>query len=370
MILTTSILFYYKKEVFSMYPRVLINLKEIEENARKVVQMAEKRGIEIVGVTKVTLGDPRFAEALKRAGIKILGESRLKNVLRMKKAGIEGPFMLLRLPMMSELVEDVKHFDYIMVSDPKVARMVEELSKETGRNVKIIYMIDVGDLREGVWYEKAVEEISQCNPSSISGIGTNFGCYGGIIPTKEKFEMLLSIKEKLEKEHGFNIEIVSGGNTPTLLALESGEIPEGVNQLRIGEAIALGRDITNNRVIDWLSQDTFIVEAEVIEVKEKPSIPVGRRGLDVFGRKVEFVDRGIRRRAICALGEQDIDSRGLIPVDKGVEVLHASSDHIVLDVTEYGDVKVGDVFRFRMTYSCLLKAMTSPFVEKRYEPSI
>lgn len=42
MILTTSILFYYKKEVFSMYPRVLINLKEIEENARKVVQMAEK----------------------------------------------------------------------------------------------------------------------------------------------------------------------------------------------------------------------------------------------------------------------------------------------------------------------------------------
>lgn len=190
--------------------------------------------------------------------------------------------MLLRLPMMSELVEDVKHFDYIMVSDPKVARMVEELSKETGRNVKIIYMIDVGDLREGVWYEKAVEEISQCNPSSISGIGTNFGCYGGIIPTKEKFEMLLSIKEKLEKEHGFNIEIVSGGNTPTLLALESGEIPEGVNQLRIGEAIALGRDITNNRVIDWLSQDTFIVEAEVIEVKEKPSIPVGRRGLDVL----------------------------------------------------------------------------------------
>ncbi|WP_038051014.1 MULTISPECIES: lysine racemase [unclassified Thermotoga] len=353
-----------------VYPRLLINLKEIEENARKVVEMASRRGIEIVGVTKVTLGDPRFAETLRKAGIGILGESRIKNVLRMKKAGIEGPFMLLRLPMMSELVEDVKHFDYIMVSDPDVAKKVDELSREMKRNVKIIYMIDVGDLREGVWFGKAVEEIAQCKGANVVGIGTNFGCYGGIIPTREKFEILLDIKEKLEKNHGFNIEIVSGGNTPALYALENGEIPEGINQLRIGEAIVLGRDITNNRVIDWLSQNTFLIEAEVIEVKEKPSVPLGKRGLDVFGRKVDFVDRGIRKRAICALGEQDIDSRGLIPVDKGVEVLHASSDHIVLDVTDFGDVKVGDVFRFRMTYSCLLKAMTSPFVEKVYEPSI
>ncbi|PLV60298.1 lysine racemase [Thermotoga sp. KOL6] len=352
-----------------MYPRVLINLKEIEKNARKVVEMAGAKGIEVVGVTKVTLGDPRFAETLRKAGIKILGESRIKNVLRMKKAGIDGPFMLLRLPMMSELVEDVKHFDYIMVSDPQVAKKVDEIAKEMKRDVKLIYMIDVGDLREGVWFERAVEEIAQCKGLNIAGVGTNFGCYGGIIPTREKFEVLLDVKEKLEKEYGFNIEIVSGGNTPTLYALERNEIPEGINQLRIGEAIVLGRDITNDRVIEWLSQDTFIIEAEVIEVKEKPSVPVGKRGLDVFGRRVEFVDKGIRKRAICALGEQDIDSRGLIPMNEGIEVLHASSDHIVLDVTEIGDVKIGDVFRFRMTYSCLLKAMTSPFVEKIYEPS-
>ena len=350
-----------------MFPRLLINLDEVEQNARKVLDLSKKNGVELVGVTKVTLGDPLIAEAMKRAGVEIIGESRVKNVERMLKAGIKGPFMLLRVPMPSEFRKVVELFDYVLVSDPKVVNGLQELADELGKELKMIYMVDVGDLREGVWFERAVEEISQCKRCNVVGIGTNFGCYAGVIPSSKHMEILLDIKEQLERNHSMRIEYVSAGNTSAILMMERGELPQGINQYRVGEAIVLGTDVTNGRVIEWLSQDTFVLEAEVIEVKEKPSVPFGERGFDAFGRRVEFEDRGIRVRAICAVGEQDVDYRGLKPVEEGVEVLHASSDHLVLDVTDAKrNVSLGDTIRFRMNYSCLLRAMTSPFVEKVY----
>ena len=70
----------------------------------------------------------------------------------------------------------------------------------------------------------------------------------------------------------------------------------------------------------------------MIECKLKPSMPTGEIAQDAFGNRPTFVDRGERRRAICALGRQDAPPEGLRPVDPRVEMLGASSDHLILDV--------------------------------------
>jgi predicted amino acid racemase len=66
-------------------------------------------------------------------------------------------------------------------------------------------------------------------------------------------------------------------------------------------------------------------------------------------------------RALLALGEQDADPAGLrCP---GISIEGASSDHLVVSGAVSG-LAVGDEQRFQLSYSSLLRAMTSPFVSR------
>lgn len=355
----------------SGFPRLYINLSKIKTNALRLLELLSKFEIELVAVTKVTLGDPRVAKALKEVGVQIIGESRIQNVERLISSGVSGPFMMLRIPQPSELDRIVELCDYVLVSELEVVKTIEQLCKEKKRRVKLIYMVDVGDLREGVWYENAVEEVieavSICDWAEVCGVGTNLGCYGGVLPSEENMKMLITIRDEVERATKKTLPVVSGGNTSAIKLVEAGRLPHGVNQFRVGEAIYLGTDVTNNREIDWLEKDAFVLEAEVIEVKTKPSVPVGETGFDAFGRKPNFVDRGRRKRAILALGEQDTVPSQLRPLDEKASVIHASSDHTIVDITDVErPIHVGDTVKFRLGYAALLRAMTCPHVEKIY----
>ena len=97
----------------------------------------------------------------------------------------------------------------------------------------------------------------------------------------------------------------------------------------------------------------------------KPSRPIGQSGYDAFGNQPVFVDEGDRLRAIANIGREDVLIEGLTPIDKGVRVLGASSDHLLLDVTDADPpLAVGDRVAFRMSYGAMLAAMTSEYVEK------
>ena len=110
------------------------------------------------------------------------------------------------------------------------------------------------------------------------------------------------------------------------------------------------------------------IEAEIIEIKDKPSLPYGETGYDAFGRKHEFINNGIRKKAILAIGEQDVISSGMTPLDKNIKVLHSSSDHTIIDVTDCeNNYCIGDIIGFRLSYGALLRASTSPYVEKIYK---
>lgn len=153
-----------------------------------------------------------------------------------------------------------------------------------------------------------------------------------------------------------------------MLLLENNKIPTEINQLRIGEGILLGTDTTNSRIIPWLHQDAFCLRAEVIEVKEKPSMPKGKIGKDAFGNTPMFVDEGVRKRAIVALGKQDVQIEGVFSLEKSAKILGASSDHTIVDITDVeGEINVGDEIIFGLTYPGLLSVSDSRYVEKRFK---
>jgi len=113
--------------------------------------------------------------------------------------------------------------------------------------------------------------------------------------------------------------------------------------------------------------DAFVLKAEIVELKKKPSLPIGEVGVDAFGQKPYYEDRGIMDRAIIAIGKQDTALDSMEPIDSRLEIMGGSSDHIIVDVTKAeGDYKVGDIIEFTLSYGGLLKCMTSKYVEKTY----
>ena len=69
-------------------PRVEIDLGKIQANARCLVRRLGDRGVSVTGVTKAVCGHPDVAGAMLDGGVVGLADARIKNVVRMRSAGI------------------------------------------------------------------------------------------------------------------------------------------------------------------------------------------------------------------------------------------------------------------------------------------
>ena len=114
-----------------------------------------------------------------------------------------------------------------------------------------------------------------------------------------------------KKKLGIQVKVLSGGNSSIWNMLDSGELPEDINQVRMGEAIFLGHETAGYTKIKGAYQNCFILEAETIEVKARNSTPY---------------------RIILALGLQDVLLRDLEICDKRLKSRSQSSDHTMMDI--------------------------------------
>jgi len=351
------------------YPALKVNLAKLESNTRLLVEKCAARGINVSAVTKVFCGMPEIAVAMVKGGASYLADSRIENLKKLRVFNI--PKMLLRIPMLSQVEEVIEYADISLNSEYKVIKALSDEAVKKGKVHQIILMVDLGDLREGVWVDDVmdyVDKITKLEGIKLIGIGTNLTCYGAVIPNEENLSKLVEIANNIEKKYNIKLSIVSGGNSSSIYLVEKGTIPKGINNLRLGESIVLGNETAYGERIDGTYNDCFTLCAEIIELKEKPSVPIGEIGVDAFGNKPTFVDRGIRKRAILAIGKQDVRIDGLIPMDEDIIILGASSDHMIVDVTDCKkDYDIGDIIEFRMDYGALLSVATSDYVKKIIE---
>ena len=351
-----------------LYPRIEISLQKIGENAGLLLRYCRRTGINPCAVTKAVCGDVGVAEMLVDAGFTQLADSRLENIRKLRtRFGDRIETLMLRLPSPSQCEQVARECDYSLNSEPAVLERLSAGAGSLGKEHRVILMIDLGDLREGLpphELEAVQERVEGLPHLRFAGLGTNLTCYGGVIPTVQNLSLLVDLKREWEQRGG-PLEIVSGGNSSSLRMVLEESIPAGVNHLRLGESILLGRETAFRNLIPGTHPDAFVIKAEVVELKEKPSVPVGTISRDAFGAKPSFADRGVHRRAILAVGRQDIDL-SLEPLDPGLEILGGSSDHLLLDASAAGALKVGDIAAFIPGYGALLAAMTSPYVQKVY----
>lgn len=346
-------------------PRIEMNLEKIAHNAKVLKDLYASKGIDIIGVTKVVCGNPYIANVLVRSGISTLADSRIENIRKMRNAGVQAQFLLLRTPALSQAESVVKYSDMSLNTEIAVIKRLSKFSIDYNRSHKIILMVELGDLREGLMpadLDDIVKQVLQLENIELVGIGTNLACFGGIKPDEEKMRNFSSITKGIEEKFGLKLEFVSGGNSANYDWFTSTKDVGRINNLRLGESIYLGCETLNRKPISGLYTDAFTLVSEVIESKIKSSMPYGVIYQDAFGNVPEFQDRGNIRRAILGVGLQDVLVSGLTP-RTAVEILGASSDHIIVDAKDV-DLKVGDELEFDLNYGALLSAMTSQYVNK------
>lgn len=348
------------------YPQLEVDLSILRSNARQVITRCQQQGIRVCGVVKGVDGLPEVARAMHLCGAEELGTSRLEQVERCRAAGVGGPWLLIRIPGLSELPDVVRLCETSLQSERVTLDALEEECVLQGKTHRVIVMADLGDLREGFWDKDEMVDVCvhverELPHVELAGVGVNLTCYGSTKPTPEKMQALLDIAARIEKRIGRKLEIISGGATSSYTLVHWGTMPAGINHLRIGENILLGKDLQVNwgiQDMDYLRMDGFTLRAEVVEVREKPTYPIGEFAIDAFGRKPVYVDRGIRRRAILALGRADVgELESLIPREAGLTVIGGSSDHCIVDVEDCPRrLEVGDIVEFSLCYSHLLYA--------------
>ncbi len=351
-------------------PRIEIDLTAVEHNSHELVKRLHKRGIEVTGVTKATLGSPEIARAMMRGGIKRLGDSRLENIEALRDAGIRVPIVLLRSPAPDWAERTVASATHSLVSDLDTVTALSVAAGKRAHTHGIILMVELGDLREGLMMADVLDAariISRTRHVVLAGIGTNLACRSGVVPGDDQMQQLSGLATTIGSKFWIPAPIITGGNSANLgWALGSGRVG-AVNDLRLGESILLGLDPLTRTPITGLRRDAFAVVAPVIESMEKPSSPWGVRAEAAFGAPDKRRERGTIVQTIVALGRQDVDPDGLVP-PVGYTILSASSDHLVLETPTR--LPMGTEVKFGMNYSALMRAMTSPFVVERLLTSV
>jgi predicted amino acid racemase len=327
-------------------PRLRIDLEKIAHNTRRTLEISRLHGIEVMGVTKGAAGMPAVARAMLAGGIKALADSRLDNIARMRAAGIQTHMTLLRSPGPSDVGRTVELADASLNSDMEI---VEALSIEARMRRKIhgvILMVDLSTGREGLPPEtiaSACRILCSLPAIQFQGIGAYFHMASGSELQLQGLQNLIRVAEQIAVELGQPPAMLSAGSSNIFrtLAVEGHPNP-GINHLRIGTAILLGFSSSLNPItIDGFERDTFRLQVEVIEVKaQKPG------------------------EAILALGKLDTDPRFLFPMNSGVIVQEASSDHLMVRMDP--PPRVGDWVSFRLGYPALSRLMASPYVQVEY----
>lgn len=349
------------------YPCLVVNHEAIRDNARTVSKWCDKHGLMYCAVIKSSNGMLSVAKDYVECGAKMLASSRIEQLKRCKETGLSVPTLMIRVPMLSEADLIVQYADYSLNSELVTLEALNEEAGKASKCHKVVLMADLGDLREGYinhdeLIETALTVENEMENLELAGIGTNLGCYGSVMPDGNNMNTLAELAIRIEEKIGRELEIVSGGASSSFKPVMDGVMPAKVNMLRVGAAMVDGplddvRIFYDVEEFDELRDDAFILRAEIIEKKVKPTHPIGTLGVDAFGKKPVYIDRGNRQRVLLGIGRQDYgDIDDLVPMLEGATVIGASGDHTIVDIEDCSkELAIGGIIEFKLKYTAILR---------------
>ena len=357
--------------------RLTIDLDALHNNIQVIDGWMQDHGADWTLVTKVLCGHSETLDALQTIGIRSMADSRLDNFRAINRVIDDFEAWYLRLPHLTAIPEIVRLTDASLNSEVEIIRELDKEAGNQGKIHRVVVMIELGDLREGVLPGNLIDfykDIFELKNISVIGIGANLGCLSGAVPSVDQLTQLVLYHELLELKFGRRLPLISAGTSATLPLLLNGQVPKKVNHFRIGESVFLGTDLLGGGTLPGLRDDAFTLEAEVVELREKSLVPYGETStLAPFGMEITNDNNvGARGwRAVLTLGALDTEVSGLTPLNPDHIIAGVSSDVLVVNLGEdKGGLKIGDSIKFRPNYAALLRLMASSYIRKEVIPTV
>ncbi len=351
---------------------ITLDVKKLKSNFDYLNTIFKKNGIEWSIVSKLLSGNKIYLTELLKFDIDQICDSRVSNLKEIKSINPKIETIYIKPPAKRSISSVVKYADISMNTEIETIKLLSKEAKKQNKTHKIIIMIELGELREGVLGEDFIdfyESIFKLENIRVVGIGANLSCLYGILPNQDKLIQLSLYEQLIEAKFNKQIPYVSGGSSVTIPLIFQNLLPKGINHFRVGETLFLGTDVYNNIKLKKMHSDVFSLYSEIIELIEKPIVPTGEFGTNVEGESFEFDQTNIGEtsyRAIIDLGLLDVGKDHLELVDKSLKLAGASSDMIVIDLDENKKkYKVGDLVEFKLDYMGVLRIMSSKYIEKK-----
>lgn len=323
-------------------------------------------------VTKLLCGTKDYIKEVLALGIREVHDSRVSNLKAVKEIDKTVQTVYIKPPARRSIKSIVKYADVSMNTELETIGMLSEEAGRQDKKHKVIIMVEMGDLREGVLGDELVsfyEQVFHLPNIEIIGLGTNLNCLHGVMPSQDKLIQLALYKQIIELKFNRKIPWISGGTSVTIPLLLNKQLPPEINHFRVGETLYFGVDLFANETIPGMRDDVFELFAEIIEITEKPMLPVGELAANPQGITLE-IDPDLygktSTRAIVDIGLLDIDPKYLIFDEDDFTLVGSSSDMLVLDLGENPKNRmVGDLISFRLKYMGALGILNSNYIEKK-----
>ena len=361
---------------------LIIHSEKIKDNIRYLSNYFETNNIEWSLITKVFSGDKTFLKTILTKDvikkINSVGDSRLTSLRNLREINPNLRTIYIKPPAETYADEVVEYADISLNTSLSSIKSLNESAKKKNVIHKIIIMVELGELREGVNQEDILEfykSVFNLSNIEVIGIGSNLGCMYGVEPTYDKLLHLSLYKELISAKFNKNLKLVSGGTSITLPLIENNIIPKGINHFRIGEAAFFGISPLEGKRFKKMYTDTFEFYANIIELSEKNIVPNGIISEANIGHTSKYNEDDINKtsyKAILDFGLLDVDKDDLQAIDDKISFVGVTSDMLVIDVgenkTKLGKqkYKVGDKIKFKPNYMGVARLLNSKFIDKSY----
>jgi len=356
---------------------IVLNKSKLKSNFEFLNKLFKEKNIKWAVVSKILCGNKEYLEELLSYNITQICDSRIVNLKMVKQINPNVETIFIRPPAKRAVKKIVQFADISMNTEIETIKLLSEEAQIQNKIHKIIIMIELGELREGVMRDDLIDfysKVFNLKNIEVVGIGANLSCLYGVLPNHDKLIQLCLYKQLIELKFNKKITYISGGSSVTIPLIFQKLLPKGINHFRVGETLFLGTDVYNDKVLKNFNTDVFVLYSEIIELIEKPKVPMGEMGTNAEGHSVTFDETKIGKtsyRAIIDLGLLDVDINHIFPKDKNISIVGSSSDMIVIDLSRNTKkYQVGDLLEFKLDYIGILRVLNSKYIEKRIIKSI
>lgn len=351
---------------------VTLSKSALKHNYRFLQNLFDSNQIEWAPVLKLLCGTQNYLEYVLSLGEEQVADARLQHLKTIKELKPSTETIYIKPPARKFISKVVKYADISFNTEFATIEWLSKEAQKQGKTHRVIIMIELGDLREGIMGESLMgfyKKVFELPNIEVTGIGANLNCLSGVMPSKDKLIQLSLYEQLIEAKFGKKIPYVSGGSSVMVPLLMKGLVPKGVNHFRIGESLFFGADLFEHSTIEGMKDNIFLLHAQIIEITNKPSIPYGEIEANPSGEYFEIDENefgNIQKRGILDIGLLDISkSSYLKPLEKDLSFIGASSDMLVIDLSKTKkDYKVGDMIECKMSYMGALLVMNSRYIKK------